>query len=183
MPPAARNKESFLTVGASRCESLDAMIEPHFLFLFLALLIGFLGGLRSLTPAAVIAWAVHLGRLAVPSSLAWIGTTYAVGIFTTLALAELVGDKLPQTPSRTAPPGLIARIVMGGLTGACIAAASAQGATFGALLGAIGGVAGCFGGYQARKRLVKLLGTPDFVIAVLEDLVTIGGSLWVVTRF
>jgi hypothetical protein len=27
------------------------------------------------------------------------------------------------------------------------------------------------------------LGTPDFVIALLEDLVTIGGSLWVVSRF
>jgi hypothetical protein len=30
---------------------------------------------------------------------------------------------------------------------------------------------------------VKALGTPDFVIALLEDLVTIGGSLWVVSRF
>jgi uncharacterized membrane protein len=30
-----------------------------------------------------------------------------------------------------------------------------------------------------RPRLVKALGTPDFVIALLEDVVTIGGSLWV----
>jgi hypothetical protein len=31
--------------------------------------------------------------------------------------------------------------------------------------------------------LVKALGAPDYVIAVLEDLVTIGGSLLVVSRF
>jgi uncharacterized membrane protein len=53
----------------------------------------------------------------------------------------------------------------------------------GGFLGVVGGIAGCFGGYQARTRLTKALGTPDFVVAVLEDLVAIGGSLWVVSRF
>jgi uncharacterized membrane protein len=53
----------------------------------------------------------------------------------------------------------------------------------GAVLGIVGTLAGTYGGYQARSRLVKALGTPDFVIALLEDLVTIGGSLWVVSRF
>jgi uncharacterized membrane protein len=51
------------------------------------------------------------------------------------------------------------------------------------VLGIAGGLVGCFGGYQLRTRLVKALGTPDFVIALLEDLVAIGGSLWVVSRF
>jgi uncharacterized membrane protein len=53
----------------------------------------------------------------------------------------------------------------------------------GTVLGIVGALAGAYGGYQARTRLVKALGTPDFVIALLEDLVTIGGSLWVVSRF
>jgi uncharacterized membrane protein len=39
-------------------------------------------------------------------------------VFTLLALAELISDKLPKTPSRTASPGLIARIVLGKLWGA-----------------------------------------------------------------
>ena len=159
------------------------MSQPHFLFLFFAFVIGFLGGLRSLTPAAATAWAVHLGWLVVPDSLSWIGSTYAVAIFTLLAVVELVADKLPKAPSRTAPPGLIARISMGGLTGACIAAAGGQGAIPGAIVGAAGGIVGAFGGYQARTRLVKSLGAPDFVIAVLEDLVAIGGSLLLVSRF
>jgi uncharacterized membrane protein len=78
---------------------------------------------------------------------------------------------------------LIARIVMGALAGACVATAGGVGAVAGALLGVVGALVGTFGGYQLRTRLVKTLGTPDFVVAVLEDLVTIGGSLWVVTRF
>jgi uncharacterized membrane protein len=79
--------------------------------LLLALLIGFFAGLRSLAPPAVNAWAAHLGWLKVPSPLSWIGTTTAAVIFTIFALVELVTDKLPKTPSRTAPPGLIARIL------------------------------------------------------------------------
>jgi uncharacterized membrane protein len=49
------------------------------------------------------------------------GSTVAVIIFTLLAVVELVADQLPSTPSRTAPPGLIARIVLGGLSGAGLA--------------------------------------------------------------
>ena len=151
--------------------------------LVLSFLIAVFAGLRSLTPAAVTAWAAHLGWLKLPHALSWIGTTPAVALFSVLALVELVLDKLPMTPSRTAPPGLIARILMGGLTGACMAASGAQIAAFGAVLGIVGGIVGCFGGYQARTRLVKALGTPDFVVAVLEDLLAIGGSLFVVSRF
>lgn len=151
--------------------------------LVLAFLIGFVTGLRSLTPAAVTAWAAHLGWLRLSRPLSLIGTLPAVVIFTVLAAAELVADKLPKTPSRTAPPGLIARILMGALTGACVAAGGGQSALVGAVLGAGGGVAGCFGGYRARTRLVKALDVPDFYVAVAEDLVTIFVSLWIVSRF
>jgi uncharacterized membrane protein len=51
------------------------------------------------------------------------------------------------------------------------------------VLGIAGALVGTFGGYQVRTRLVKALGTPDFAVALLEDLVTIGGSLWVVSQF
>src|SRR5215475_3295484 len=115
--------------------------------------------------------------------LALIGSIPAVAIFTLLAVVELVADKLPKTPSRTAPLGLIARIIMGGLTGACVAAAGGEGALLGSVTGAVGGVVGCFGGYQARIRLVKALRTPDIYVALLEDFVAIAGSLWVVSRF
>jgi uncharacterized membrane protein len=110
-------------------------------------------------------------------------STAATVIFILLAVGELVADQLPSTPSRTAPPGLIARIVTGGLCGAGIAAAGTQSPVIGAILGIVGAVFGAFGGYQARTRLVKALKVPDLVIATLEDIVAIGAGLFIVSRF
>ena len=150
--------------------------------LFLAFLIGFFAGLRSLTAPAVTAWAAHLGWIELDHPLAWVGSVPSVAAFTLLAVAELGADKLPGMPSRTSLPGLFARIATGALAGACIATAGAQSAVLGGLLGAAAGVAGCFAGYHARTRLVKALRTRDIYIAVLEDLVAIAGCLWVVSR-
>ena len=148
-----------------------------------AFLVGFFAGLRSLTAPAATAWAVHLGWLKLQGPLALMGSIPSVAIFSLLAVVELVADKLPKTPSRTAPPGLIARIIMGGLTGACVAVGGGKGTLSGAVLGIVGGVVGCFGGYEARTGLVKALHTPDISVALVEDLVAIAGSLWVVSRF
>ena len=93
-----------------------------------------------------------------------------------------MADKLPGIPSRKSPPGLIARIASGGFTGACVAASGGQGVLLGAALGAAGGVAGTFAGYSARTGIVKALGTQDVYVALLEDLVAVAGSLWVVSR-
>src|SRR5436309_7420287 len=88
--------------------------------LLFAFLIGFFAGLRSLMAAATTAWAVHLGWLKIQRQFSLIGAVPSVGIFTVLAVIELIANKLPQTPRRTSPLGLIARIVTDGLTGACI---------------------------------------------------------------
>jgi uncharacterized membrane protein len=154
------------------------------LVLFLAFLIGVAGGLRSLTPPAVVAWAAHRGWIHLDRTpLHFMASTAAVMIFILLAIVELVADKLPSTPGRTQPPGLIARIVLGALCGAALALSGAQSAALGALLGMAGGVAGTFGGYQARTRLVKALKVPDFAIAILEDAVAIGAAFFLVSRF
>lgn len=151
--------------------------------LFLALLTGILTGLRSLTPLAVTAWGAHAKWLKLPTrSLSWLGTMPAAIVFSVLALAEIINDKLPKTAPRTAPPGLVVRIVMGGFTGACLTVANGQ-AILGTVCGVVGALVGTFGGYQVRTRLVKALGVPDYIIAVLEDLVAIGGSFWAVSRF
>src|ERR1700716_2970849 len=103
--------------------------------LILAFLIGVIAGLRSLTAPAVVAWAAHRRWLDLHhSALSFMGSTAAVVVFALLALAELVADQLPSTPSRTKPPGLIARIVLGGLSGACVAVAGAPAMILRALL-------------------------------------------------
>jgi len=152
--------------------------------LLLAFLIGVIAGLRSLTAPAVVAWGAHRDWVHLQSSpLAFMGATATVVVFTLLALAELVADQLPSTPSRTKPPGLIARILLGGLSGGALAISGSQSVALGAVLGAVGGVVGAFAGYEARTRLVRALRVPDYVIACLEDAVAIIGSLLIVSRF
>ena len=146
--------------------------------------IGVVAGLRSMTAPAVVAWAAHLGWISLHDSpLAFMGSAWAVGIFTVGALGEFIADQLPSTPARTAAVGLTARIVVGLLTGACLAVAGGASYWLGALVGAIGAIAGAFGGYQARVRLVRGLRVPDAAIAIPEDLVAIGLGLLLVSRF
>jgi uncharacterized membrane protein len=154
------------------------------LVLLLAFGIGVVTGLRSMTAPAVVAWAAYLGWINLSGShLAFMGSIWAVAIFTLGALGEYVADQLPNTPARTAPVGLSARIVMGLLTGACLGIAGGASLWLAALAGAIGAIAGAFGGYQARTGLVRALHVPDIAVAIPEDLVAIGLGLLLVSRF
>jgi len=151
--------------------------------LLFALGIGIVAGLRAMTAPAVVAWAAHLGWLnLVGSYFAFMGSKWALVIFTLAALGELVNDQLPKTPARTTAGPLAARIVLGALTGACLSVAGEASLMLGALLGAIGAVIGAFAGYKARVGLVKSLGVRDFVVAIPEDLVAIGLALLLVRR-
>ena len=148
----------------------------HVLVLLMALLIGVVAGLRSLTAPAVVAWAAMLGWIDLQSTWAfWMGNGITVAIVTGLAIAELVTDKLPKTPPRTAPPAFAGRITMGAFAAAVIGAAWHY--TFSALgCGVIGAVIGTMGGYQTRRRLVESRGGQDLPIALLEDAVAAVGG-------
>lgn len=152
--------------------------------LALAFLIGVIAGLRSMTAPAVVSWAAHWKWLDLQHShLAFLGSTVAVYILTAGAIVELIVDKLPKTPRRTEPLGLIARVLLGGLSGAALCTAANQSSLLGAVLGGVGGLAGGFGGYKARTLLVRTLKVPDTVVALLEDAVAIGGGFFIVSRF
>jgi uncharacterized membrane protein len=110
--------------------------------LLLAFLIGVIAGLRAMTAPAVVAYAAHKGWLNLTGThLSWMGATWALILFVLLAIIELITDQLPSTPPRTKGPGLIARIVLGGLAGACVATAGASSLVLGAILGIVGAVA------------------------------------------
>ena len=146
--------------------------------------IGFVAGLRTMTAPAVVAWAAHLGWINLSgTALSFMGSAWAVGIFTVGALVEFVTDQLPSTPARTVPMQLGVRIVMGVLTGACIGLAASLSLWVGAIVGAIGAVAGTFGGYHARAGLVRALQAPDIAIAIPEDVIAVGLGLLCVSRF
>jgi uncharacterized membrane protein len=148
----------------------------------LAVLIGFVAGLRSLTAPAAVSWAAHLGWLDLEgSALAFMGSTLAVIVFSVAAVAEFGADLHPATPSRTTPGPLLARILMGGLSGAALTLAAGQSMLPGALLGGAGGLIGAFVGYQARTRLTAALGKGK-LIAVVEDLIAIVLAVTIVSR-
>jgi uncharacterized membrane protein len=137
--------------------------------------IGVVAGLRTFTAPAVVAWAAYLGWINLSGShLAFVGSIWAVAVFTVCGLGEFVVDLLPNTPARTDPRGLVARIVTGSLTGACLGVAGGASLWVGALIGAIGALSGAFGGYQARVGLVRGLRVQDALIAVPEDLTAVG---------
>jgi uncharacterized membrane protein len=152
-------------------------------FLALALGIGSVAGLRSLTAPAAVAWAAHLGWLNLQgSSLAFMGLTAAAVIFSLLAIGELIADKLPGIPKRTAMAPLLARICTGALCGACLAVAANRSLLPACLLAGLGGVVGAFAGYEIRRRLVSQLHFRDFIVAVFEDLIAIGLACFIVSR-
>jgi len=153
------------------------------LLLALAIGIGVIAGLRSLTAPAVVGWAAHLRWITIPNAhLALLGTRWVVLALSLLAIVELVIDKLPSTPNRTAPGPMIGRLLTGGLSGAALCAAADQSVFVGAILGGIGALLGTFGGFHLRSRLVKIVGAPDVFIALIEDAVAIGGAFLLVSR-
>jgi uncharacterized membrane protein len=147
----------------------------------LAIGVGIVAGLRSLLAPTIVAWAAHLGSLNLHGSpLAFMGSTAAVAIFSIFAIGELVADKLPKTPKRTAFAPLLARILLGGLSGASLFAAAGKSLLTGAFLGGTGGVIGAFVGYETRRRIVNNLHIKDIFVAICEDLVAIALAYFLV---
>ncbi len=133
-------------------------------------LLGVVTGMRTMTAMAALCWFAYRGDLPLDDTWAfWAGKLVTAIIFSVLALGEYVVDKLPKTPNRTAPPLLLARVLMGGLVGA-IVAAGLNGSEFeGAILGVGGALIGTFGGFLVRREIVLRLGSKDWPVALIED--------------
>jgi uncharacterized membrane protein len=167
------------------------LAERYYLFvptgdsswLALAIGIGIVAGLRSMTAPAAVSWAARVRWLHLEgTSLAFVGSWPAAVLFTVLALAELVADKLPTTPNRTNPGPLAGRIVLGGFAAACLTVAGGHSWLPGALAGGLGALIGAFGGYHLRKRLVIRFGVRDLEVALFEDVLAVGLAWFLVSR-
>lgn len=109
-------------------------------------------------------------------------TPAALVIFTLLALGELTADKLPKTPARTAPVGIIARILLGSVCALALATSAGGNLAAAAIVGVIGTLAGTYGGYNIRRALVLRAHLPDFAVALAEDVIAIVGGLLIVSH-
>jgi uncharacterized membrane protein len=138
---------------------------PGLTALLLALGLGFVSGLRSLTPVAAV--------LLVRDSI-W-GYVLAGA-----AVGEYVLDAQPNTPSRLGSRGLLFRVVSGAFVGAVIARSHDGSAVFGAIAGIAGAIAGAYAGHAARLAAMTRIG--DYPAAIGEDLVAIALAAFIVTR-
>jgi uncharacterized membrane protein len=151
------------------------MHESATMTYLVALLIGVVAGLRSLTAPALVSWAARVGRLPLGGTwLAFLGYRWTPWIFALLAVAELVIDQLPSTPSRTAPRGFTVRIITGALSGGAVGA-SAGAAVGGLVAGVVGAVLGTLGGSTFRGRLAAAFHR-DRPAAFIEDVIALGGG-------
>lgn len=86
------------------------------------------------------------------------------------AIGELIVDKLPATPSRTRPVGLLARSVAAAFAAGAVAAREGDDAATGAVIGVAGALASAFLGAAYRGAAARS-GIPDLPVALLEDIV------------
>jgi uncharacterized membrane protein len=149
------------------------------MILLLALLIGVVAGLRAMLAPAAISWAAYLHGLNLSGSwLAFLGYTWTPWVLSFAAVAELVTDQLPSTPSRKTPPQFAARVVMGAVSGAAVGIPSGMWVG-GLVAGIIGAVAGTLGGAAARTWLAAAFGN-DRPAAIVEDAVAILGAVAII---
>ena len=151
--------------------------------LLFCFLLGVVCGLRSMMAPAAVCWGARLGWLHFDGTrFAFIHNPITLIVFTLFALGELVADKLPKTPSRTAPPGLIARAVFGAACGAALAVSAGGSLGPAIALGLIGALAGTYGGYAVRHAITAGGKIPDLPVALVEDVIAIGLGFFVVSH-
>lgn len=142
-------------------------------------LLGLATGLRTFTPMAVLCWFAYGGYL--PIGGTWAGWTAKLAtaiIFTVLAIGELIADKLPRTPNRTAPGPLIARLLVGGLVSAIVATALEGSSVEAVILGLAGVLIGAFAGFLIRREIVVQRGNKDWPVAIVEDISAIAFAIF-----
>jgi uncharacterized membrane protein len=149
--------------------------------LFLALCEGCLAGLRPLTTAAILSWAVRLSALPLSgTSLAIFGSWWLPSALSVLAIAELARDKLASTPCRRSPLQFGLRLTVGLFCGAALSMPHII-PWWPMVAGAIGATIGSFAGSALRRAMARSIGE-DRPIAFLEDAVSIFGGLTILSQ-
>ncbi|GCE11540.1 hypothetical protein KTT_13990 [Tengunoibacter tsumagoiensis] len=123
-----------------------------------ASLLGLTTGLRSMLPLALLARSEE--KLPNPR----LKTLTMV-----LAIGEVIGDKLPTTPSRLKTGPLVGRLIIGAIAGAFLCQRAHQSPVIGAVRGALGAAIGSIAGSAYRSFMPSFTEIPDIFWAAIED--------------
>jgi uncharacterized membrane protein len=144
-----------------------------------ALGLGGIAGLRSMAAPAILSRSFAQGRIGglEDTPFAALGSPGVSTALQALAVAEMIADKTPFIPSRTALPVLLGRAASGALVGAALFASGGRQTMTGGVLGGVSAVAAAYATERLRLQIAERLGIPDFVVALSEDaLVLFGGA-------
>ena len=139
-----------------------------------ALGLGVISGLRSLSGLAFVSRAASHGHLDLEGTrIAFLGSSRLSKLLVLMELGELIGDKLPRAPSRTALPPLLGRAVAGAVVGAAVFVSEDRRAATGAAIGSTAAIVAAFAGERLRALAVEKSGFPDLIVALAGDAIVL----------
>lgn len=125
-------------------------------------------GLRSQLGLAAVVWHAD------PSLPPMFRKTGIRRLLLAVAAGELVIDKLPATPSRLAPQGIVPRLALGALAASLSARERHASWLAAAVLGASSAAVAAKLGHDARARLARH--APDPAVALVEDALALAAA-------
>ena len=138
---------------------------PRASTLLRAAALGAASGSRSTAGAAAVAFTSSRADRGVAGRVGGRGAGVLAGV---LAAGEAVADKLPSTPSRTAPPGLLPRAALGAGSAAAVARRDGDAATHAGVVGLGAALGAAVLGVRTRAAAARRFGS-DLPGAVAED--------------
>lgn len=158
-------------------------IHSALFFYVSAILIGVVAGMRSMMAPAIFALTMARRPALAPATapIQWFALRPIAIILGVATLGELIADKLPWTPNRTAVGPFAVRVASGAFTGAALVQIGRINPWIGAVCGAVGAIAGTFGAFYARRSAGRITEIRDPFVGVLEDVIAIALAVTVVS--
>jgi uncharacterized membrane protein len=137
-----------------------------------------LAGMRSMSAPAFLSHYLSRqpGSGLSGSALRFMQKPLTASLFKVVAAGEIVADKLPSTPDRTAPPVLLGRLLSGALVGAAWYKSRHGSAIGGGILGGLVAVGATFVSYALRMGISKQTDAPVALVGVGEDALVLAGG-------
>lgn len=136
---------------------------------------GLIAGLRSASAPATVSTALERGDWPEGDDPLVALATRLAPALRAMALGEMAADKLPSMPSRTAPPILAGRLLLGASSGVLLARAAGRNPLTAALLAGLMAVLSAFVGLRLRLLLSERLRMP-LVAGLVEDAVVVSAA-------
>ncbi|MEO8946032.1 MAG: DUF4126 family protein [Gemmatimonadaceae bacterium] len=144
-------------------------------FYISALILGFVAGMRTMMPVAILAITLCRRPELAPASnpVHWLTLRPVAILISLAALGELVVDKLPRTPNRIALGPFLGRLILGGFAGAALMQLGGISAWIGAACGTVGAIVGSLVMFYLRRVAGRTTGIRDPYIGAVEDVLAI----------